>query len=281
MPSSVTGASRRSISASTAANKRSTLTSHVPPATIFYAESHDVGKSLTALLDRFRALPELRDTFAEIDRTAAIAGGIDGSIGWWGDTAIAVSTGSDGSLHGGLLIAPTDVEAAKATFGTLRALLALGGSQAGLEVRDEQHGDTTVTIIDFSGVSGVTDVTVGAKPLPTEFAYAVTNDIVVIGYGPSFVTDVLDAGPGPSLADDARFKSLLARVGEENVGFSFVDVDAIRKLIEPIAKSEASADDWATYEREIVPYVSHFDAVISGIRIDGDINRLISAFTVK
>lgn len=263
-----------------ASNKRSTLTGHVPPKTIFYAETHDVGKSLTAVLDRFRALPDLREAFAQIDQAAAVAGGINGTIGWWGDTAFAISTGSDGSVGGGLLIAPTDVNAAKTSFGTLRTLLAIGGGQAGLEVRDVQHGDTTVTIIDFSGVSGMSDVQVFGSA-PTELSYAVTNDVVVIGYGTSFVTDVLDAGPGPSLADDARFKGLLGRVGDENVGLTFVDVDAIRRLVEPLVRESAPADAWASYEREVVPYVSHLDAVISSIRIDGDIDRLISAFTVK
>ena len=60
-----------------------------------------------------------------------------------------------------------------------------------------------------------------------------TKDVVVIGYGQAFVESVLDAGPGPSLADDPRVASLVKRVGEENLGFTFVDIRAIRELFEP------------------------------------------------
>jgi hypothetical protein len=92
---------------------------------------------------------------------------------------------------------------------------------------------------------------------------------------------VLDAGPGPSLAEDARFKALVDRVGAENIGLSFIDVQAIRALAEPFAKGLVSADQWATYEKEFLPYVKPLDALISGARVDGGINRLPMSFTVK
>jgi hypothetical protein len=113
-----------------------------------------------------------------------------------------------------------------------------------------------------------------------EIAYTVTDDIVVVGYGESFVNAVLDAGPGPSLADDERFKGLLAKVGGENLGLTFVDVQGIIAMVEPFAKDLAPTE-WAGYEKEIKPYVDHVDALISSSRIDGGLNRLPMAFTVK
>jgi hypothetical protein len=259
-------------------NKRSTLISLAPPGTVFYAESHDIGAAFTALLDRFRNMPELRDTFGQIDQSAGMIGGFDGLFGWWGDVALVAAPTSDASFGGGLLIAPTDLEAANRTAATLRSLLVLAGGGAGIELRDVQHGDVTVTIVDFSGATGTEELPPGVK---AELAYAVTKDVVVIGFGESFVTDVLDAGPGRSLADDTRFTDLLKRVGEENLGLSFIDIQGLRGLIEPLARQSADDTEWAFYEREIKPYIEHLDAFISAAREDGDLDRLPQVFTVK
>ena len=114
-----------------------------------------------------------------------------------------------------------------------------------------------------------------------ELAYAVTADLVVLGYGESFVAAALDAGPGPSMADDSRFSSLVKRVGEENIGLSFVDMTAIRDLVEPLVQEELPVDQWTFYEREIKPYLLPFDAFISAARIDGSVDRLDYTVTVK
>jgi hypothetical protein len=115
----------------------------------------------------------------------------------------------------------------------------------------------------------------------TEIAWTVTDDVVAVGYPAAYVNAVLDAGPGPSLADDERFKSLVARVGADNLGLTFVDIQGIRALVEPLVKPLVPADDWAYYEKEILPYVSHVDAVISSSRADGNVNRLPMAITAK
>jgi uncharacterized protein DUF3352 len=260
-------------------NKRSTLAGNVPPGTVFYAEAHDVGAALTTFIDRLRAMPELRDAFRQIDQGAGMIGGLTGVFGWWGDVGIAVGTDANGDLGGGLLIAPTDVDAASRTFTTLRSFIALGGGQAGIAVRDVAHGDSTITVIDFSKAAGGTaGFPPGFKP---EIAYAVTKDVAVIGYGEAWVASVLDAGPGPSLADDARYKDLLGRAGEENLGVTFIDVTGIRALIEPLVQGEVSADEWAFYRREIVPYLENLDAVIGGARQDGGLDRGRQVITVK
>jgi hypothetical protein len=262
-----------------AKNRASTLSAHVPASTLFYAESHDVGAALTAFLDKLRAIPELSSTFGQIDQSAGLIGGLDGLFGWWGDTAVAIGPNPDGSIGGGLLIAPTDAAAARKTFATLRSFVVLGGGQAGIQLRDETHGDATVTIIDFSAALAASG---GVPPgVKAEIAYTVTDNIVVVGYGAAFVDSVLDAGPGKSLADDARFKNLIGRVGTENLGLTFVDVQAIRNLVEPLVKPLVSDEEWATYQREIVPYVSHLDALVSSSKLDGGINRLPMSFTVK
>ncbi len=262
-----------------AKNKKSSLVGHAPAGTIFYGESHDIGPALTALIERFRQMPDLREAFGQIDTAVGVVGGFDGLIGWWGDASVVVSKAADGSIGGGLLIQPTDGAAAQRTFDTLRSFLVLAGGGSGIELRDVDHGGTKITVIDLSGVAASSgELPPGVK---AELAYAVTNDVVVIGYGEAFVTSVLDAGPGPSLADDSRFTDLVKRAGEENIGLAFVDIRAIRELVEPLVKEMAPADEWSFYEREIRPYLLPFDAIVSGARVDGDLNRLIQIVTAK
>jgi hypothetical protein len=263
-----------------AKNKKSTLIGLAPAGTIVYAESHDIGPALTTFIDRFRQMPELREAFSQIDAAAGVIGGFDGAIGWWGDAAFVVTKDGAGSIGGGLLIAPTDAEAAKRTFETLRSFVVLAGSGAGIELRDVQHGGATITVVDLTEALQAAggDIPPDVK---AEIAYAVTPEVVVVGYGEAFVASVLDAGPGPSLADDSRFSQLVKRVGEENIGLTFVDVNAIRELIEPIVEPLVPQDKWAIYEKEVLPYLLPLDALVSSARIDGDLDRLNQAFTVK
>jgi hypothetical protein len=263
-----------------ATNRKSTLLDHVPAKTIFYAESHDVGPGLTALLAKFRALPETKAAFAQFDQAMSLVGGFDAVAGWWGDAAVVVAPGADGVIGGGLLVKPSDKVAADRLFTTLRGFLALAGSSTGVNIHDEDHNGTPIVILDFSAVPGMT---LGSLPpgYKAEVAYAVTNDVVVLGYGRDFVASVLDAAPGSNLASDDRFKNLLSRVGEENIGLSFLDVNAIRGLAEPVFQKLAPADIWATYEKEIKPYVEHVDALISSSRKDGALDRSQAALTAR
>jgi hypothetical protein len=117
----------------------------------------------------------------------------------------------------------------------------------------------------------------GYKP---EIAWAVTPDVAVVGYGSDFVASVLDAGPGPSLADDARFQGLVNRVGAQNLSLGFVDVTAIRGLVEPLIQQRMPADKWAEYQKEYRPYLEHFDALIGAVHRDGSVDKGSSALTV-
>ena len=152
-------------------------------------------------------------------------------------------------------------------------------ASAGVELRDVQHGDTTITVLDFSGASGYAegDLPPGYEP---EIAWAVTPEVVVVGYGQAFVESVLDAGPGPSLADDARVSGLLDRVGDENLSFTFLDLRAARELVEPLMREGMSPEEWSQYETEIKPFLLPFDAMAASLQKDGDLDRGSSVITV-
>jgi hypothetical protein len=46
-------------------------------------------------------------------------------------------------------------------------------------------------------------------------------------------------------------------------------------------KEQLNAENWAFYQREILPYVEHLDAFISSAQVEGDIDRLVNALTRK
>ena len=219
----------------------------------------------------------MKANFAQFDQALSLVGGADAVFGWWGDSAIVVSSLADGTIGGGLVVHPRDRALADRLLTTLSGFVALGAGNSGVTTRTEDHNGTKITIVDFSASPSIRSTTLppGYK---AEFAWATNADVTVIGYGTSFVKAVLDAGPGNSLADDPRFKGLLGRVGPENIGASFVDLAAIRGLIEPIAQQALPADKWAYYTKEIQPYLKPLDAVISAIRKDGGLDRGSGAF---
>ena len=79
-----------------------------------------------------------------------------------------------------------------------------------------------------------------------QLAYVATDEVIAIGSSPDFVKHVLDAGAGASLADDARYKGLLGRVDAEHSGVSFLDLAAIRGLIEGEMATASAAEKRAS-----------------------------------
>jgi len=258
-----------------AANRKGTLAGHLPASTLVYGEVHDVGPAIKAIIDRFRALPEAAGAFRQFDQALAIAGGFDASIGWIGDVAFAVAKDTNGVIGGGVVVQPREAAAAERLVTMLRGLLQFSGGSSGMTFRDEDHNGTKITVID-GGASAAANLPPGYK---AEFAFAVRDDLVVVGYGLNFVKDVLDAKAGSSLADSPRFKGQISKLGEENIAASFVDVDGIRLGLEPIAKQFAKPDAWATYEREIRPYLEHLDVLASVTRKDGSIDQVTQTLT--
>ncbi len=113
-----------------------------------------------------------------------------------------------------------------------------------------------------------------------EIAFAATDAVVVIGSSPAFVRSVLDAGAGASLADDTRFSALVARVGAAHTGVSFVDIAAIRGLVEGLLP-EATAEKRAEYEESIKPFLVPFDAFVAAGVAGDDLDAQHAIITVK
>jgi hypothetical protein len=191
-------------------------------------------------------------------------------------------------VHGGVLIQPKDRADAERILGVFRAAISLGGG-SDVSVREEDHNGTTITVFDlgdasslaalFGMMSGVPldpDVPSGER---VELAFAVTDDVVVLAASPSFARAVLDAGAGDSLADDARYQAQLGKVGSENTSSLFVDLAAVRAMIERLGAD--NPEMLGEYERDIKPYLLPLDAIIQATVRDGDVNRTRSLITVS
>ena len=134
------------------------------------------------------------------------------------DTLQVIVNAADGKPEAGLIVSPTDPDKAKTLFTALGAFIGLGGGEQGITVRTEDHNGTTITIIDLGDagkLSGMAGGDIGVPMLSghLEIAYAVTDQIVVIGTGPAFVEHVLDTTAGTSLARDPQYSDLAAKAG--------------------------------------------------------------------
>lgn len=265
-------------------NRTSPLVKHVPSSALAMAVTNGLGATIGKVLDLYAGDPQFKPLVDQLDQALGVVGGRDAALGWIGDTAIVVNATGD-TPEGGVLIAPTDPDKAKSLLTSLGTLVGLGGAQNGITVRTEDHNGTTITIIDIadlSKLSGAAGGQVGAMPLPLnhiEIAYAVTNDVVVIGSGPDFVKHVLDTTEGTSLANDQQYKDLAGRISV-GTGQTFVDITAIRSLIEKAAAGGDAAQR-QKYETDIKPFLAPFDAMIASGTFKDDLGRSTVVITVK
>jgi hypothetical protein len=239
----------------------STLPGVVPPTTVLLAEGHDVGATLAELKALLAEQPDLADAVKQVDDALGIVGGFDAATGWIGEAGVAITRdGKD--IAGGLVVSPTDAADAERLLNQLKAFVQLGGAQAGVAVTDEAYGDTTITVVDLSRLGGLVDSMsegVVAAPAVIKLAYAVTDQVVVVGYGTDFVKAVLDARTGDSLATTDRFKAALTQAGAEHASLLWMDVTAVRGAVEDFVPS----GELGSYDADVKPYLEAIDSVVA------------------
>jgi hypothetical protein len=267
--------------------RASTVANHLPASTIALSVSNDYGAAILKTLELYRSDESLKPAMDSIDEALGVLGGSDAAVGWIGDLGVAV-TRTDAGLEGGLVIVPTDRASAENVFTSIRTLASLGGSAVGVTIRDEDYNGTTITIVDLgdvsdlAGLAGVSPEMLGGASLPStriELAYAITDEVVVLGANPGFVRSVLDTTTESSLASSDRYKALVGRVGAGS-GIGFADLTAIRELVES-AMATANAPQQAQYEQEVKPFLEPFDALVGTTSIQGDLGRSTLIVTVK
>jgi hypothetical protein len=269
-------------------DRASELARRVPASALLFLDARDYGDVLLDTIELYRSDPELAAGLREVEMAAGMLGGFQGIVGWMGDVGIVVD-GAPGGPSGGLVIRPTDQQAAANFLTTIRSFAVLGGSQAGVTIRDETHGAATITIVDLGNAGdlmggGLPGGPVTEAPIDgtdrLELAWTVTDDLVVLGVGPDFVRRILDTTVDSSLASDERFASLVGRAGERNAGVAFIDIQAAREAFETLLAEEDPAD-MAEYEREVKPFLLPFDAVIQVNQVEGEHIRSRALITIE
>jgi hypothetical protein len=273
-------------------NRANAVTGFAPPSTIALLAGNDYGATLQETLELYENDPALKSAYEQIDRLAGMLGGLDAVVGWMGDTGVVVNHDGE-TVEGGLVSVPADAAQARQLFTTLRSFAQLAGQQTGITITDETYNGQTITVIDLGDLNnlaamagalgGGSSQPVQPSGLPggdVKIAYVANDQVVAIGSSVDFVKHVLDAGAGASLADDARFQSLLGRVDAKHSSVSFIDVAAIRGVVEGLM-TDASAKDKAEYEESVKPFLSPFDALIGTGVVSNSTDQMHTVITVK
>ncbi len=260
-------------------DKPSEIAKHVPSTTLALLEAHDVGTTLQTGLAEAKKQTAYADSIAQIEQAAAMLGGLDNAVGWIGDAAIVVT--SDGKTPGGgLVIVPTDTKKADQFITQVKNLLALAGGSSGATVKEEPYGSGTITTVDFGDINKLMGGSVSAAGSPltgnAELSFTNQGGVVIVGVGPAWVKSIVDVKPGSSLADQARYKDAMARVGTSNASSLFFDIAATRVLVEPLVAKQPGS----TYATDVKPYVAPFDVLAGATSTKGDTGTIKYVLTV-
>jgi hypothetical protein len=271
-------------------NRTNGVAAFAPPSTIALASGNDYGATLLEWVELYRDEPSLKDAFTQIDQAAGMLGGLDALLGWMGDTGIVVARDGD-TLEGGLVSIPADAAGGRQLLTTVRSFIQLSGGQgSGITVTDETYNGETITVVDLGDLRGLAGMAGAMGGVPVEpsglpnaevkLAYVANEKVIAIGSSPDFIKHVLDAGAGASLADESRFTGLVGRVDAQHTGVTFIDLTAIRGLVEA-SMADAPADKKAEYEESVKPFLTPFDALVATGSVGGSNDQMRTLITVK
>ena len=254
------------------------LANRVGSGALFYFETRDAGKAIHKLVAQLKGCLPAGQPEAErqIQQVEALLGAeLESYLDWLGDVAV---TGSfqGGTPSGGLVATVTDETLARERVNRLDGFVRLAVAQAGppgVTVSEEDYKGAKISKVevDLDAARGGTEP--GAGPLPVPFpggrlviAYTVHQGVFVLGLGDAFVKGAIDGAGAQSLASQPRFQDAVKALGgQSNASVSWVDVAAIRALVEP----QLPADVRAQYERDVKPYLTPIDSIVAVGTVDG------------
>ena len=239
------------------------LAERFPPDCIAYIEVRDLGVTLRDTLQQVLelAVEEGLGDELPLDQFEQFLGVSlaefpdflgDGAVSFW----------AEGERIGGGIVSMVNDEAvgrarlvSLATM--LRALAAFGGSGVPIGVREEAHGDATVTVVTIEG-----------EDMPfSSLSYTLSDGLLYVGLD-DFVTEALDRVAADSLAADARYAAALNTVGAANAGLFYTDIDRLRGLVEMLMLAEGEDDE--QYRQEVQPYLEPFAQLIGADFTEND-----------
>lgn len=258
------------------------LVDEVPGDALYYVDGGNLGQSLAAAIEQFKAAGSADPAIEEQISTAEAALGaeVEELVSWIGDGAFVAGWNGTEPYAGALLV-PNDVAAAQRRLGQLASFAELAASDAasGITVSESEVGSVTVTTIRWENPGAVPMDPMMMLPSISGVVveYAVTDDRAVIGFGDGFVQRTLELDAANSLAAQARYSDAVAQMGgATNSGVVWIDITGTREAAETGLASMLEMSGGA-YESEIRPWLMPFDRIVGVSRVDGDhlVQRLI------
>ena len=258
------------------ANTDRGLAGEVPADTLFFAEGGNIGASLAAVIGPIKeaaaATPEGAEQVAMIE--AALGADLEELVSWIDHGALALGWGGT-EPYGGLVLVPSDADAAARRLGQLGTFASLASMDpsSGISVENREVAGSTVTTIRWEDPSAASPgVTVFAMPVATGVTveYTVTDDRALVGIGEGFVERVLTLDGG-SLADEPRYRDAIADLGgASNAGATWLDLTGMREAIEAVAQPQLDEMDTdGAYERDILPWLEPLDRLVQVSVLEG------------
>ena len=207
-------------------------------------------------------------------------GGEDAAVGWVGDSAAVVDL-VDGTPEGGLIVSPTDPETPR-SCSPRSGLPRAWRHQQGITVTDEDYNGTKITTVDLGDISKLagtagSDVQVFALPVGhAQIAYAVTDQVVVIGSGPASSSTSSTRRPAPRWPRTRTTRS-------SSTGSARPRAPLRRHHRHPRGDREGPQSDpagYKAYTTDIKPFLDPFDALIEAGSVSGDLTKSVVVVTV-
>ena len=210
------------------------LASEVPADALYFVESGSIGEALGAMLEAVRdAAGTDAEAAEQIEMAeAALGAELPELVAWIDDGAIAA--GWDAAAPwAGVILVPSDVDAAERRLGQLATFASLAGldPSSGVSVTEAEVAGETVTTIRWSGPD---EVEAFGEPMAGGIVveYTVTDDRAIIGIGDAFVHRILELDAADSLGVDARYASTIGELGgTTNAGVAWLDLAAAREAV--------------------------------------------------
>jgi hypothetical protein len=201
-------------------------------------------------------------------------------VDWIGDGALTI--GYDGEPYAGLVLVPTDIDAAERRLGQLSSFASLAAldPSSGITVDEGEVAGVTVTTIRWESTDAGEAFMPASAGVVVELA--VTEDRAFIGIGEAFVDRALELDEADSLGAADRYRDALAEIGgRENAGAVWVDLRGTREAIEAaVGPMLGAMGGDGGYEAEIRPWLLPLDRIVGVTRLEGDVLHQRSALLV-
>jgi hypothetical protein len=250
------------------------LASEVPADTLYYVESGNIGEALGAVLEAVKGAAATDPETAEqiMMAEAALGAELPALVAWIDDGAIAAGWDA-ASPWAGIVLVPSDVDAADRRLGQLATFATLAGldPSSGVSVTESEIAGEEVTTIRWAGPD---DLEAFGEPLSgIVIEYTVTDDRAIIGIGDAFVRRVLELDAADSLATDARYAATIEELGgTSNASVAWLDLAATREAVmAAVAPMMASIDPDGEFAASVEPWLLPLDRFASVTVLDGDV----------